>query len=88
LPHLAKVLATNLEHSCRQTAHNLYLFSGKPRENLSPTSEAELDKARPCESRMCGKAHPQGKHPEELIREVPMASGPYFYISGSNGAGL
>uniref|UniRef100_A0A669QVE0 Tubulin tyrosine ligase like 10 n=1 Tax=Phasianus colchicus TaxID=9054 RepID=A0A669QVE0_PHACC len=37
---------------------------------------------------MCGEANPQEKQPEELIREVPMASGPYFYISGSNGAGL
>ncbi|XP_046759201.1 inactive polyglycylase TTLL10 isoform X2 [Gallus gallus] len=72
----------------QQQARSLSADRGKPRENLSPTSEAELDRARPCESRMCGKAHPQGKHPEELIREVPMASGPYFYISGSNGAGL
>ncbi|XP_019478028.1 inactive polyglycylase TTLL10 isoform X1 [Meleagris gallopavo] len=61
---------------------------GKPHENISPTSEVKLDKARPHENRMCGRANPQEKQPEELIREVPMASGPYFYVSGSNGAGL
>lgn len=78
------MLATNLQHSGTQ----FIPFSGKPLENISPTSEVKLDKARPHENRMSGKANPQEKQPEELIRQVPMASGPYFYVSGSNGAGL
>ncbi|XP_048823388.1 inactive polyglycylase TTLL10 isoform X2 [Lagopus muta] len=72
----------------QQQASSLSADRGKPLENISPTSEVKLDKARPHENRMSGKANPQEKQPEELIRQVPMASGPYFYVSGSNGAGL
>ncbi|XP_015738279.1 inactive polyglycylase TTLL10 isoform X2 [Coturnix japonica] len=64
----------------QQQAQSLPADRGKPREGVFPTSEVELDKTRPC-------GLPE-KQSEELIREVPMASGPYFYISGSNGEGL
>ncbi|XP_035200808.1 inactive polyglycylase TTLL10 isoform X2 [Oxyura jamaicensis] len=55
---------------------------------ISTTSELELDETKPHENRTCGKACPREIQPEEAIREVPKGPGPYFYISGSNGAGL
>ncbi|XP_035758038.1 inactive polyglycylase TTLL10 [Egretta garzetta] len=55
---------------------------------VSTNSEVEHDKAKPNENRTQGKARPQEKQPEEEIPNVPMGPGPYFYISGSNGAGL
>ncbi|XP_009323540.1 PREDICTED: inactive polyglycylase TTLL10 [Pygoscelis adeliae] len=54
----------------------------------STNSEVELDKVKSKENRTQGKACPQAKQPEEEIPKVPMGPGPYFYISGSNGAGL
>ncbi|GAB0198817.1 inactive polyglycylase TTLL10 [Grus japonensis] len=54
----------------------------------STNSEVELDKAKSNENRTHSKACPQEKQPEEEILKVPMGAGPYFYISGSNGAGL
>ncbi|XP_009972482.3 inactive polyglycylase TTLL10 [Tyto alba] len=54
----------------------------------STNSETELDKAKSNENRTQGKACPQEKQPEEEIPKVPMGPGPYFYISGSNGARL
>ncbi|NXL46652.1 TTL10 polyglycylase, partial [Podilymbus podiceps] len=53
----------------------------------STASEVELHKAKPKENRTHGKVHPQEKQPEE-IRKAPTGPGPYFYIGGSNGAGL
>ncbi|XP_068514782.1 inactive polyglycylase TTLL10 [Anas acuta] len=55
---------------------------------ISTASELELDEAKPHKNRACGKACPQEIQPEVVIREEPKGPGPYFYISGSNGAGL
>ncbi|XP_010134571.1 PREDICTED: inactive polyglycylase TTLL10, partial [Buceros rhinoceros silvestris] len=54
----------------------------------STSSEAELEKAKSNESRNQDKARPQEKEPEKEMTKVPAGPGPYFYISGSNGAGL
>lgn len=54
----------------------------------STNSEVELGKATSNENRMQNKACPQEQQPEEEIPKVPPGPGPYFYISGSNGAGL
>ncbi|KAM6046430.1 inactive polyglycylase TTLL10 [Chlamydotis macqueenii] len=54
----------------------------------SINSEVELDKAKSNENRTQGKACPQEEQPGKETPKVPMRPGPYFYISGSNGAGL
>jgi len=48
----------------------------------------DLDKAKSNENKTQGKACPHEKQPEEEIPKEPMGPGPYFYISGSNGAEL
>ncbi|XP_064326644.1 inactive polyglycylase TTLL10 [Phalacrocorax carbo] len=54
----------------------------------STNSEVELDKAKSNKNRTQGEECPQENQPEEEIPKVPTGPGPYFYISGSNGAGL
>ncbi|XP_075293525.1 inactive polyglycylase TTLL10 [Opisthocomus hoazin] len=54
----------------------------------STNSEVDLDKAKSNENKTQGKACPHEKQPEEEIPKEPMGPGPYFYISGSNGAEL
>ncbi|NWS43148.1 TTL10 polyglycylase, partial [Probosciger aterrimus] len=50
--------------------------------------QVKLEKAKNDENRTQGKANPQEEQPKEEILEVPVGPGPYFYISGSNGARL
>ncbi|KAM9217786.1 inactive polyglycylase TTLL10 [Leptosomus discolor] len=60
----------------------------------STNSKVELDKAKSNDNRRQGKKKnsqknvPQEKQPEEEIPKGSVGPGPYFYISGSNGAGL
>ncbi|XP_054031667.1 inactive polyglycylase TTLL10 [Dryobates pubescens] len=54
----------------------------------STTSEVELDKGKSNKSKTEGKASPQEQQPEEETPQVPEGPGPYFYLSGSNGAEL
>ncbi|KAM6296268.1 inactive polyglycylase TTLL10 [Aegotheles albertisi] len=57
----------------------------------STNTEVELEKAQSDENRTQGKVYSRGKQPEvEIPRvpRVPVGLGPYFYISGSNGAKL
>uniref|UniRef100_A0A8C4P8G6 Tubulin tyrosine ligase like 10 n=1 Tax=Dromaius novaehollandiae TaxID=8790 RepID=A0A8C4P8G6_DRONO len=54
----------------------------------SSTFEVEPDEARSKENTTCGEACPEEKQSEEKIPETPQGPGPYFYIGGSNGAGL
>ncbi|XP_009699022.1 PREDICTED: inactive polyglycylase TTLL10, partial [Cariama cristata] len=51
-------------------------------------SEVKRNKVKSKENRTHGKARLQEKQPEEEIPKVPKGQGPYFYISGSNGAEL
>ncbi|XP_071623301.1 inactive polyglycylase TTLL10 isoform X3 [Heliangelus exortis] len=51
------------------------------------SSDVKLDKARPSEKRPQSKRCPQEKQPEGRGK-APKGPGPYFYISGSNGAEL
>ncbi|KAM9370141.1 inactive polyglycylase TTLL10 [Phaethornis superciliosus] len=51
------------------------------------SSDVKLDKAKSNEKRTQSKARPQEKQPEGR-RKAPKGLGPYFYISGSNGAEL
>ncbi|XP_010575840.1 PREDICTED: inactive polyglycylase TTLL10 [Haliaeetus leucocephalus] len=85
---------TNMIADCTRELTVLYVEHQRPEtrtkhgDATSTNSEAELDKAKSNEKRTQGKACPQEKQPEEKIPKVPMGQGPYFYISGSNGAGL
>ncbi|NXN14718.1 TTL10 polyglycylase, partial [Indicator maculatus] len=54
----------------------------------SATAEVELDRAKSNKSRTQSKASPQEQQPEEETPKVPVGPGPYFYLSGSNGAEL
>ncbi|XP_068772293.1 inactive polyglycylase TTLL10 isoform X1 [Struthio camelus] len=54
----------------------------------SSTFEVEPDEARSKENTTCREACPEEKQPEEETPEVPQGPRPYFYIGGSNGAGL
>ncbi|XP_075629741.1 inactive polyglycylase TTLL10 [Balearica regulorum gibbericeps] len=75
-----------MQGSNQQQAGSLSADRGE--SSTSTNSAVELDKAKSNEKRTHSKACPQEKQPEEEIPKVPMGAGPYFYISGSNGAGL
>ncbi|XP_054078655.1 inactive polyglycylase TTLL10 [Rissa tridactyla] len=81
-----KNIESTMRGSNQQRAGSLSADRGESR--TSPNSGVEPDKAKANENRTQGKACPQEKQPEEETPKVPMGPGPYFYISGSNGAGL
>ncbi|XP_072740416.1 inactive polyglycylase TTLL10 [Ciconia boyciana] len=83
-----KNIKSRMQGSNQQQAGSLSADRGGPQSSTSTISEVELDKAKLNENRTQGKACPQEKQPEEEIPKVLMGPGPYFYISGSNGAGL
>ncbi|XP_010287679.1 PREDICTED: inactive polyglycylase TTLL10 [Phaethon lepturus] len=75
-------------HTLQYVTHSLCLQIHFYRTATSTNSEVKLDKAKSNRNRTQGKARPQEKQPEEEILKVPIGPGPYFCISGSNGAGL
>ncbi|XP_061869253.1 inactive polyglycylase TTLL10 [Colius striatus] len=60
---------------------------GESSEGVAPLSKSNENRAKSNENRAQGKACPEEKQPEE-VPKVPRGPGPYFYISGSNGADL
>ncbi|NXW61257.1 TTL10 polyglycylase, partial [Eurystomus gularis] len=51
-------------------------------------SEVELHKAKSNKNATQDTARPPENEPEEKIPKAPKGLGPYFYVGGSNGAGL
>ncbi|KAM6046104.1 inactive polyglycylase TTLL10 isoform 1-T2 [Theristicus caerulescens] len=84
VPTKRKKNAKSMVHGSNQQQAGS-LSAGKA---TSVNSEVKPDKATSNKNRTQGKACPQDKQPEQEILQVPMGPGPYFYISGSNGAGL
>ncbi|XP_010082254.1 PREDICTED: inactive polyglycylase TTLL10, partial [Pterocles gutturalis] len=79
---------STMQGSNHQQAKSLSADRGESLFLATSTNFVALDKAESNENRTHSKACPQEKQPEEEIPKVPVGPGPYFYISGSNGAGL
>ncbi|XP_010003566.1 PREDICTED: inactive polyglycylase TTLL10 [Chaetura pelagica] len=61
---------------------------GGDQQPAGRAAAVELGQVRSGEKRTQQKASPQQKQPEEKIPKTPVGPGPYFYISGPNGAEL